>query len=156
MDLPSSCPARGLRRRRTRPPAPPMRPRARTTARPLELRKMSTRRPPAGDSPRRAWRAPGTPASNWKTCDLREGEALLHEYARTRDPHLRDRLVELHTALVRTLARRFNPCGGNSSEDLVQVGFVGLIQAIDRFDPRSGCRFITYAIPTILGVIKHY
>lgn len=68
---------------------------------------------------------------------------------------LRDQLVELHLPLVVYLARRF--AGRNEPmSDLVQVGSIGLIKAIDRFDPSRGLEFSTYATPTILGEIKRH
>lgn len=68
---------------------------------------------------------------------------------------LRDQLVELHLPLVVYLARRFS--GRNEPmSDLVQVGAIGLIKAIDRFDPGRGLEFSTYATPTILGEIKRH
>jgi RNA polymerase sigma-B factor len=68
---------------------------------------------------------------------------------------LRDQLVELHMPLVLYLARRFS--GRNEPmNDLVQVGAIGLIKAIDRFDPGRRLEFSTYATPTILGEIKRH
>jgi len=68
---------------------------------------------------------------------------------------LRSRLVELHMPLVEHLARRFT--GRNEPlPDLVQVGSIGLIKAIDRFEPERGLEFSTYATPTILGEIKRH
>jgi RNA polymerase sigma-B factor len=68
---------------------------------------------------------------------------------------LRDRLVEMHMPLVEYLARRFS--GRNEPlPDLVQVGAIGLLKSIDRFDPGRGLEFSTYATPTILGEIKRY
>lgn len=88
---------------------------------------------------------------------LAEDVASLHlEYARTRDLALRNRVVARYERLVRSLASRFASSGSCSSEDLVQVGFLGLIQAVDRFDPQSQCSFMAFAVPTILGHIKHY
>jgi RNA polymerase sigma-B factor len=57
--------------------------------------------------------------------------------------------------LVRYLARKFAN-RGEPLEDLIQVGMIGLINAIDRFDPSRGIRFATYATPTILGEIRRY
>jgi RNA polymerase sigma-B factor len=56
------------------------------------------------------------------------------EYRRTRDPRLRESIVDVQTGLVRRLARRFAH-RGQELDDLVQVAFFGLLQAIDRFDP---------------------
>ncbi|MBV9592583.1 MAG: SigB/SigF/SigG family RNA polymerase sigma factor [Actinobacteria bacterium] len=68
---------------------------------------------------------------------------------------LRERLVELHLPLVEHLARRFT--GRNEPlPDLVQVGSIGLLKSIDRFEPERGLEFSTYATPTILGEIKRY
>ncbi len=68
---------------------------------------------------------------------------------------LRARLVEMHLPLVEYLARRF--AGRNEPmNDLVQVGAIGLIKSIDRFDPGRGLEFSTYATPTILGEIKRH
>jgi RNA polymerase sigma-B factor len=68
---------------------------------------------------------------------------------------LRDRLVELHMPLVVYLAKRFS---GRSEpmSDLIQVGAIGLLKAIDRFDPERLLEFSTYATPTILGEIKRH
>lgn len=85
-----------------------------------------------------------------------EAEALLREYHRTRDVEIRNRLVRLHERMVRYLAGRFTPNPSASAEDLVQVGFIGLIAALDRFDPNRGVSFVTFAVPTIVGEIKRY
>ena len=83
--------------------------------------------------------------------------AQLHELPEdsARRRALRDQLVELHMPLVVYLARRFS--GRNEPmNDLVQVGAIGLIKAIDRFDPERQLEFSTYATPTILGEIKRH
>ena len=85
-----------------------------------------------------------------------EPHALLREYARTRDVRVRNQLVLQHERMVRYLASRFGSGAGTSLDDLVQVGYVGLIAAIDRFDPDKGVSFVTFAVPTILGEIKRY
>jgi RNA polymerase sigma-B factor len=80
---------------------------------------------------------------------------LFADYRRTRDPAIREQLVEQYAALVRSLARRFAG-RGEPLEDLEQVGYLGLIAAIDRFEPELGLEFTTFATPTILGEIKRY
>jgi RNA polymerase sigma-B factor len=78
----------------------------------------------------------------------------LPDDAAERQP-LREQLTEMHLPLVRYLARRFT--GRNAPfEDIVQVGSIGLLKAIDRFDPDRGLEFSTYATPTILGEIRRY
>ena len=67
----------------------------------------------------------------------------------------RDGLVHLHLPLVEHCARRFRN-RGEPHEDLVQVGTIGLIKAIDRFETDRGVEFSTYATPTIIGEIKRY
>jgi RNA polymerase sigma-B factor len=87
--------------------------------------------------------------------ETEDTEALLQEFAVTRDPDLRERLVLMHGRIVRYLASRFDT-RAVPQEDLVQVAYIGLISALDRFDPARGVSFVTYAIPTILGEIKRY
>ena len=67
----------------------------------------------------------------------------------------RDGLVRLHLPLVEHCARRFRN-RGEPFEDLVQVGTIGLIKSVDRFDTERGVEFSTYATPTIIGEIKRY
>src|SRR6476469_2292899 len=67
----------------------------------------------------------------------------------------RDELVHLHLPLVEHCARRFRN-RGEPFEDLVQVGTIGLLKSIDRFDLERGVEFSTYATPTIIGEIKRY
>ena len=68
---------------------------------------------------------------------------------------IRDRLIDEHMALAVHLSRRFNN-RGISEEDLLQVASIGLIQAIERFDPSRGLEFSTFAAPTILGELKRH
>lgn len=68
---------------------------------------------------------------------------------------LRDHLVLLHAPLVEHCARNFL-ASGEPLDDLVQEGYVGLIKAVDRFDPSKGVRFSTYACHLITGEIRHY
>jgi RNA polymerase sigma-B factor len=81
--------------------------------------------------------------------------ALLRTYRRTGDRAARERVVELYLPLVRALARRYGHCG-ERFDDLVQVGSIGLIEAIDRFDPERGSDLPSFAIPTITGAIRHH
>jgi len=73
--------------------------------------------------------------------------------ARYRD--IRDELVTAHLPLVRYLTRRFAG-RGESADDLVQIGTIGLLQAIDRFEPDRGLEFSTFATPNIAGEIKRH
>src|SRR5438874_7732195 len=77
------------------------------------------------------------------------------EFAETRDPQLRDRLIEAHLGLAEYLARRFSN-RGEPLDDLIQVASVGLLKAVDRFDPERGLEFSTYATPTIVGELKRH
>src|SRR6187455_1190557 len=80
---------------------------------------------------------------------------LLRAWCDQRDPDARRQLIELQLPLVRALARRF-ASRGEQFEDLAQVGAVGLIKAIDRYDPRRGASLTAYAVPTIVGEIRRH
>lgn len=67
----------------------------------------------------------------------------------------REQLVELHMPLVAHIVKRFRE-RGESTDDLMQVGAIGLLKAIDRYDPSRGAGFATYATPTIVGEIKRH
>ena len=71
------------------------------------------------------------------------------------DPELRDQLILMHRNLVVYLARRFAD-RGEVYEDIVQQGIIGLINALDNFDPKRRVRFATFATPTIIGEIRRY
>ena len=92
-----------------------------------------------------------TGVSEWAN----DAESLFREFARTRDTKVRGRLVVMHQNLVRYLAGKFMN-RGEPIEDLVQVGTIGLINAIDRYDPERGTKFSTYATPTIVGEIRRH
>ena len=68
---------------------------------------------------------------------------------------LRDELIQENLGLAAHLSRRFNH-RGISEEDLMQVASIGLLHAIDRFDPDRGVEFSTFAAPTILGELKRH
>jgi RNA polymerase sigma-B factor len=87
-------------------------------------------------------------------------EPLLAEYARLTgdDPgraRLRERLVTGFLPLANHLARRYSQ-RGVPTEDLVQVAALGLVQAIDRYDPSLGHNFLAFAIPTMQGEVRRY
>jgi RNA polymerase sigma-B factor len=88
-----------------------------------------------------------------------ELRALHRAYRETNDPaekeRIRERLVDGYKSLVYFLARKFAN-RGEPLEDVVQVGFLGLVKAIERFDPDMGNEFTTFATPTITGEIKRY
>lgn len=75
--------------------------------------------------------------------------------AREGDQRAREELVEENMALVRFLVKRFAGRGVDG-EDLFQYGCMGLLKAIDRFDPNYSVQFSTYAVPVILGEIRRY
>ncbi|MBJ7454709.1 MAG: SigB/SigF/SigG family RNA polymerase sigma factor [Thermoleophilia bacterium] len=74
---------------------------------------------------------------------------------RTIDAAERERLIMQHLPLVRGLARRYAD-RGEPLDDLVQVGTIGLIKAIDRFEPERGFKLASFATPTILGEIRRH
>ncbi len=69
--------------------------------------------------------------------------------------HDRNSLVEAHMPLVRSMARRYEGRGAEL-EDLVQVGAIGLLSASERFDPKRGVSFGSFAAPTVEGAIRHH
>jgi RNA polymerase sigma-B factor len=71
------------------------------------------------------------------------------------DPEIREELIEAHLGLVEYLARRFAG-RGEPLDDLVQVATIGLVKAVDRFDPTREVEFSTYATPTIVGELKRH
>ena len=71
------------------------------------------------------------------------------------DPRLRERAIEAWLPLARHLAQRYSG-RGEPTDDLVQTATVGLIKAVDKFDPSRGVDFAGYAIPTIIGEIKRH
>ena len=77
------------------------------------------------------------------------------EFATSRDPKLRAELIEAHIGLAEYLARRFNN-RGEPLDDLVQVASMGLVKAVDRFDPERAVEFSTYATHTIVGELKRH
>src|SRR3954447_11711960 len=82
-------------------------------------------------------------------------EALHARWGFERDPRARDALVERYQGLVRQLASRYK-ASTEDFDDLIQVGNVGLLNALERFDADRGVPFRGFAIPTILGELRRY
>ena len=85
----------------------------------------------------------------------REDRRLLERYHRDGDPAAREALVQRFLPLARQLARRYQR-GGEPLDDLVQVASLGLLKAIDRFEPDRPTAFSSFAVPTILGELKRH
>jgi RNA polymerase sigma-B factor len=85
----------------------------------------------------------------------REDRRLLERYHSSGDRGARDALVERFLPLARQLARRYQR-GGEPLDDLVQVASLGLLKAIDRFEPNRETAFSSFAVPTILGELKRH
>ncbi|MEO0536486.1 MAG: RNA polymerase sigma factor SigF [Cyanobacteria bacterium P01_A01_bin.123] len=81
---------------------------------------------------------------------------LLQKYHQLSSSDLRNQLVQMNIGLVRREAHRWVHQSGESFEDLMQVGSLGLIRAIERFDLSKGYAFSSFAIPYIRGEIQHY
>ena len=80
---------------------------------------------------------------------------LFREYRRTHDRRLRNRLIEANAQLAPALARRF----ANRSEpldDLEQVAMLGVLKAVERFDPDRGTPFAAFAVPTVVGELRRH
>src|SRR5215831_4223165 len=83
------------------------------------------------------------------------GDPRFEEYARTGNKAIRDELVLQYHDLARTLARRYRG-RGEPLDDLVQVALLGLVKAVERFDPERGIAFPNFAVPTIQGELKRH
>ena len=96
-----------------------------------------------------------TRSSGKAAWDKEKTHELFRRYKEKGDMDAREQLVMSHLNLVRFLANKFKN-RGEPLDDLVQVGYLGLLKAIDRFDPDRGLEFTTFATPTILGEIKRH
>ena len=84
-----------------------------------------------------------------------DGEMLVRRYHETHDGHVRERAIGEYMPLARKLARRYHR-GREPLEDLEQVAYVGLLKAVERFDPTYGSRFTSFAMPTINGELRRH
>jgi RNA polymerase sigma-B factor len=78
------------------------------------------------------------------------------DYATSRDPQLRERIILAYLDLADRLASRYRHSQGTTSEDLTQTARTGLIAAVDRYDPDYGSRFVPYAVACVVGELKRY
>ena len=90
-----------------------------------------------------------------RQADAERYETMLAEYAKTKDPALREAIIEHFLYIPKSITRRYAN-RGVEYDDLYQAACVGLIQAVDRFDPSKGVKFYTFAAPTVLGEVKKY
>jgi RNA polymerase sigma-B factor len=86
---------------------------------------------------------------------LADERVLWERFAATRDPAIREELVERHLAFAKRLTLRYR-AASESFDDQLQVASLGLLKAIDRFDPERGIPFTAFATPTILGELKRH
>ena len=96
----------------------------------------------------------GVNTSKLKTIPPHEMDALLH-LAKAGDEKARQTLVEGNLRLVLSVIQRFDK-RGESPDDLFQVGCIGLMKAINNFDPDKQVRFSTYGVPMIAGEVRRY
>lgn len=84
-----------------------------------------------------------------------EIDALFSEFRKTRDRALRNELVERHRWIGMVAARRFVD-KGEPLDDLMQVAMLGVLKAVERFDPEYGSAFVSFALPTSIGELRRY
>jgi RNA polymerase sigma-B factor len=86
---------------------------------------------------------------------LASDEELLRRYNRRREPTVREELVRRYMPFARSMALRYRG-GSEPTEDLIQVASLGLVNAINRFDPERGIPFVAFAAPTVLGELRRH
>ncbi|MGB7588131.1 MAG: SigB/SigF/SigG family RNA polymerase sigma factor [Solirubrobacterales bacterium] len=101
---------------------------------------------------KRAGHPPRGPRANEQLADDRE---LWKRFTRERDPAIREELVRRNMPFAKRLALRYRGAS-ESFDDLLQVANLGLVNAVDRFDPERGIPFTAFASPTILGELKRH
>ncbi len=84
-----------------------------------------------------------------------QGDALLVQYALSRAPDLRDRIVEAYLYIAEIVAKKFSGRGVDY-DDLYQVAALALVKGIERFDAEKGIKFASFITPTMVGEVKNY
>ena len=82
-------------------------------------------------------------------------DPLVKEYCKTKTPELRAEIVTNYKSLIHYIARKF-AFNRSDTDDLIQVGTIAVLKALDRFEPEKKIDFATFATPNIIGEIKHY
>jgi RNA polymerase sigma-B factor len=101
--------------------------------------------------------SPSSPAARADATNHREREAAdLRAYADHREPRARERLIRNYLPLANSIARRFDRGQRVPLEDLQQIAAIGLLKALDRYDPAHGAAFSSFAVPTMQGEIRRY
>ncbi len=100
------------------------------------------------------------PGNNGPKVEIGKGQDQIHHwlsvYSDSRDPSLRDAIIQASLPLVKRIAYGLARRSTDPVEDLIQVGSIGLIKAVDQFKPDAGAKFQTYATHLITGEIRHY
>src|SRR5262245_36755016 len=110
---------------------------------------------PGHAGPETTPRAGDVPSPEARAARSAQDRRLLERYHHGGDQAAREQLVQRFLPLARQLARRYQR-GGEQLDDLVQVASLGLLKAIDRFDPERETAFSSFAVPTILGELKRH
>ena len=92
---------------------------------------------------------------------LTDEKEFFLEFKRTRDAKLRDRIIEKYVYIAEIIAKKFTKNNrlynnGMDYEDIYQVACLGLLYAVERFDPEKGVKFASFATPTIIGEVRRY
>jgi RNA polymerase sigma-B factor len=90
---------------------------------------------------------------HWQTA-MDSAEHWVCEYTKTRNPEIREKIIKRYSGMVERIARKY--AGLEPIEDLVQVGKMGLLNALGLYEPTKGVRFNTYATHLVAGAIKHH